>query len=54
MKTILGDFNDKVGEVCYLYRTCGGHSLHNGIDDNVEQTVHFAMERDKYVAGTWY
>jgi hypothetical protein len=34
MKTILRDFNAKVGKESYLYVACGGHSLHNETNDN--------------------
>jgi hypothetical protein len=46
MKTVLGDYKDKVGKECYLYPACGGHSLHNKANDNGEQIVNFEMERD--------
>jgi hypothetical protein len=46
MKTILGGFNDKVGEESYLYPACGGHSLHSETDDNGKQIMNFATERD--------
>jgi hypothetical protein len=28
MKTVLGEFNAKVGKESYLHPACGGHSLH--------------------------
>jgi len=34
MKTILKNFKAKVGKGSYLYPACGGHSLHNGTNDN--------------------
>jgi hypothetical protein len=34
MKTILRDFNAKVGKASYLYPAYGGHCLHNEINDN--------------------
>jgi hypothetical protein len=34
MKTVLRDFNVKVGKAFYLYSLHGGHCLHNEINDN--------------------
>jgi hypothetical protein len=33
MKTVLGDFNAKVGTESYLYSSCGWQSLHNDKSD---------------------
>jgi hypothetical protein len=33
MKTVIGDFNTKVGKQSYLYQAGGGHSLHNKTND---------------------
>jgi hypothetical protein len=52
MKTVLGDFNTEVGKESYLYPACGGHSLHNEINDNRKRSVNFALERDVAVTGT--
>jgi hypothetical protein len=34
MKIVLGDFNAKVGKMSYLCPACGGHSVHNEINDD--------------------
>ena len=52
VKTILGDFNAKVGKESYLYPGCGGHSLHNETNDNRKRIVNFAPGRDVFVTGT--
>jgi len=54
MKTVLRDFNTRVGEESYIYATCGGHSLHNQTNDNGKRMVNFALGRDLAVTGTWY
>jgi hypothetical protein len=33
MKTVLGDFNAKVGRESYLYPACGWHSIRNETND---------------------
>jgi hypothetical protein len=52
MKSLLGDFNAKVGKEYYLYPACGGHSFHKEANDNGEQMVNFEMKRDLSVIGT--
>jgi len=54
MKIVLGDYKDKVVNQSYLYPACGGHSVRNKTNDNGEQMVNFAMERDLSVTGAWY
>jgi len=41
MKTVLRDFNTKVGEESCLYAMCGGHSLHNQTNENGKQMVNY-------------
>jgi hypothetical protein len=53
MKTVLGDFNDKVGKESYLYPACGGHGLHNETNCNGKRVVNFALGRDETVTGTF-
>ena len=53
MKTILWDFNAKVGKESYLYPACGGHSLHNKTNDNRKHMLIFALGRDLAVTRTW-
>jgi hypothetical protein len=37
LKTVLVDFNAKVGQESYLCPACGGHSLNNKTNDNGKQ-----------------
>jgi hypothetical protein len=34
MRTVLRDFNAKVGKTSYLYPACGGHCIHNETNHN--------------------
>jgi len=52
MKTLLGDFNAKVGKESYLYPACGGRSLHDETNDNRKRMTNFALGRDVAVTGT--
>jgi hypothetical protein len=54
MKSVPGDFNVQVGKESYLYPACGGHSLHNKINDSRRRMVNFALRRDLALTGTWY
>jgi hypothetical protein len=52
MKTVLEDFNARVGKESYFYPACGGRSLHNETNDNRKRMVNFALGRDVAVIGT--
>jgi hypothetical protein len=54
MKTVLWDFNSKVGKESYLFPACGGHSLHNKTNDDGKKMVNFALGRYLTVTGTCY
>jgi len=52
-KTLLADFNAKVGQESYLCPVCGGHSLKNKRNDNGKQILNSTQGRDLAVIGTW-
>jgi hypothetical protein len=54
MKTVLLDFNSKVGKESYLFPACGGQSLHNKTNDDGKRMVNFALGRHLAVSRTWY
>jgi hypothetical protein len=52
MKTVLKDFNAKVGKEFYLHPACGGQRLHNETNNNGKRMVNFALGRDLAETGT--
>ena len=53
LKTVIRDFNAKVGKEFYLHLACGGQRLHNEKNDNEKRMVNFALGRDLAETGTW-
>jgi len=52
MKTVLRDFNAKVGKASYLHPARTGHCLHNDTNRNGKRMANFALRRDSAVTGT--